>query len=88
MVQWLSLPASAGDMGSIPGPRRFHLPQGNKAHELQLLSPHATTTKAREPYSLWSTTKEATTMRSLCTTIRERPRAAKKTQHNEKLVTF
>ena len=22
-------PASAGDMGSIPGPGRFHIPQGN-----------------------------------------------------------
>ena len=23
-----NLPASAGDMGSIPGPGRFHMPQG------------------------------------------------------------
>ena len=23
VVQWLSLPANAGDMGSIPGPERF-----------------------------------------------------------------
>ena len=22
-------PANAGDMGSIPGPGRFHMPQGN-----------------------------------------------------------
>ena len=24
-----NLPANAGDMGSIPGPRWFHMPQGN-----------------------------------------------------------
>ena len=24
-----NLPASAGDMGSIPGPGRFHMPWGN-----------------------------------------------------------
>ena len=24
-----NLPTSAGDMGSIPGPGRFHMPQGN-----------------------------------------------------------
>ena len=32
-------PANAGDMGLIPGPRRFHRPWGNKAHVLQLLKP-------------------------------------------------
>ena len=26
-----NLPANAGDMGSIPGPERFHMPWGNKA---------------------------------------------------------
>ena len=30
-------PANAGDMGSIPGPGRFHMPRSNGAHELQLL---------------------------------------------------
>ena len=24
-----NLPANAGDMGSIPGPKRFHMSQGN-----------------------------------------------------------
>ena len=32
-------PANAGDMGSIPGLGRFHMPEGNEAHGLQLLSP-------------------------------------------------
>ena len=30
-------PANAGDMGSIPGSGRFHMPQSNQAHVLQLL---------------------------------------------------
>ena len=33
-----NLPANAGDMGSIPGPGRVHMPRGNKAHAPQLLS--------------------------------------------------
>ena len=32
-------PAAAGDTSSIPGPGRFHMPQGNSAHVSQLLSP-------------------------------------------------
>ena len=54
-------PASAGDMGSSPGPGRHHMPWSNKArapqllslcsraHEPQLLSPCATTTEACAP---------------------------------------
>ena len=34
-------PASAGDMGSIPGPGRFHRPLGSQACVLQLLTSHA-----------------------------------------------
>ena len=34
-----TLPANAGDMGSIPGPQRFHMLKGNEAHEPQLLWP-------------------------------------------------
>ena len=30
-------PANAGDTGSIPGPGRFHMLQGNYAHVPQLL---------------------------------------------------
>ena len=32
-----NLPANAGDMGSIPGLGRFHMPQGNQALAPQLL---------------------------------------------------
>ena len=39
----------AGYMGSIPDPGRFHIPQGNKDHEPQLLSPCTATTKACVP---------------------------------------
>ena len=54
-------PASAGDMGSSPGPGRSHMPQSNqvrapqllslrsRAHEPQLLSPRATTTEGCVP---------------------------------------
>ena len=47
-------PANAGDTGSIPGPGRSHMPPQllnlrSRAHEPQLLSPHATTTEARTP---------------------------------------
>ena len=34
-------PANAGDVGSIPGPERFHRPLGSQACVLQLLSSHA-----------------------------------------------
>ena len=54
-------PASEGDMGSSSGLGRSHMPQSNeacapqllslhsRAHEPQLLSPHATTTEAHMP---------------------------------------
>ena len=68
-----NLPASAGDMGSIPGLGRPHMPRSNSAHapqllslcsrvhEPQLLSPCATTTEAHAPQllSLRDTTTEA-----------------------------
>ena len=55
-----SLPASAGDIGSIPDPGKSHMLWGNLPHiqllslcsragEPQLLSPYATTTEARVP---------------------------------------
>ena len=34
-----NLPASAEDMGSVPGPGGFHVPQGSKAQVPQLLKP-------------------------------------------------
>ena len=36
-----NLPVSAGDMASVPGPGRSHMPWGSQAWEPQLLSPHA-----------------------------------------------
>ena len=56
-----NLPANAGDTGSIPVLGRSHMPRSNqvrapqllslrsRAHEPQLLSPHATTTEAHTP---------------------------------------
>ena len=44
-----TLPANAGDTGSITGPERSHMPQSNQAREPQLLSPRATTTEACAP---------------------------------------
>ena len=44
-----NLPASAGDMASIPGPGRFHMQWSNQAREPQPLSPHAAATEAHEP---------------------------------------
>ena len=72
-----NLPANAGDMGLILGPRRFHMPQSNwprvpqllklvhfRAHEPWLLSLCAATTEAHTPQSPCSATREATTERS------------------------
>ena len=36
-----NLPARAGDMGLIPGPGSFRMPQAVKAHAPRLLSPQA-----------------------------------------------
>ena len=47
-----NLPANAEDTGSIPGPRRSHMLQGNRARAPQILNP-------------CSATREATTMRRL-----------------------
>ena len=63
-------PANAGDMGSIPGPGRSHMPQSNKACALQLLSLHS---RAHEPQLL-----------SPLAATRESPHASTKTQHSQK----
>ena len=39
-------PASAWDMGSIPGPGSFHKPQGNVARVAQLLKPACSRARA------------------------------------------
>ena len=79
-----NLPATAGDTGSIPGPGRSHMPQSNyarvpqllslcsRACEPQLLSPHTTTTEAHVPRA-HASQREATAMRSPCTTIKSSP---------------
>ena len=41
-----SLPANAGDVGSVPDPGIFHIPQANKVHVPQLLNPCS---RARTP---------------------------------------
>ena len=49
VAQWISPPASAEDIGLIPGPGKFHMPRSNQTHESQLLSPSAVPTEARAP---------------------------------------
>ena len=67
--------ANARDMGLIPDPERFHMPQSNlacapqplspcsRARERQLLGPSAATAEARAPRAC-ALQREATTMRS------------------------
>ena len=44
-----NLPASAGDLGLIPGPGRSHVPQSNQLHVPQLLSLRAVTAEDQVP---------------------------------------
>ena len=64
-----NLPANAGDAGSIPGPGRFHMPWSNCLYatttEPMLWNPRA---ELQGPYS---STREATTMKSPHTATRE-----------------
>ena len=60
-----NLPANAGYMGSSPGLRRSHMPRSNQTHEPQLLSLRV--------WSLCSATREAVTVRGLCTTMKSGP---------------
>ena len=94
-------PDNAGDVGLIPGPGRSHVPWINyvrvpqllnlcsRARELQLVSPRTTTTEAHVLWGLSTTTREASTTRSPCTTAREWPQleeipAVRQTQHSQK----
>ena len=66
-----NLPTSAGNTGLIPGP-------GGIPRALEQLSLWATSTeahgfRAHKPYSLCSATREATAMRSPCTTMKSSP---------------
>ena len=70
-------PAGAGDMGLIPGPGRFHV-------AVEQLSPWATASEARVPYSLCPSSREATTVGSPgAATLATAPPAAPKTQRNQ-----
>ena len=91
-----NLPANAGGTDSILGLGRFHMPQSSQAHEPQLLSlcsrvqepqllsPRTATTGAHMPYSPFSTTTDATAMRSLRNTTREVPVHSNKDPHSQK----
>ena len=57
-----NLPASARDVGSIPGPGRFHMLWGNKASVLALLK--------LAPQSWGSPARVATAVRSPSTTMK------------------
>ena len=61
-----SPPASAGDMGSIPGLGGSHMPRSNWAREPQLLSLRV--------WSLCSATREAATVQSPRTAMKSGPR--------------
>ena len=62
-----NLPSNVGHMGSISG-WKTEIP-----HVLRQLSPCTTTTEACVPYSLCSTTREASTMRTPLTTLEKSP---------------
>ena len=82
-----SLPANAEDMGSIPGPGGFHMPQGTRACEPLLLSLCAQTTEAHTTRAC-ALQQERPVHRNeeqtLLTPTRESPWVAMKTQHNQK----
>ena len=64
-----NLPANAGDTGSSPCLGRSHMPRSNWAREPQLLSLRV--------WSLCSSTRVATIVRSPCTAMKSGPRLPK-----------
>ena len=85
-------PTNAGDMGSMPGPGRFHTPQGNYCRGPQLPSPQTTTTDAHVPRGARILQQEKPPQgeaqapkpeEPLLTAITESPCAAAKTQHRQ-----
>ena len=78
-----NLSANAGDMGSIPGLGRSHMPQG--------MNPHATAAEGRN-HRIYALQREAAVMRDECTTIQSSPCSSQleeahtemKTQCNQK----
>ena len=80
-----TLPANAGDMGSIPGPGRSHMPRGNQAHGPQL-SPHPRARAQQEEKPHHNQRLGCHNQRvasALCS--RRKPRAATKIQCSQKL---
>ena len=70
-----NLPANAGNKGSITGLGRSHLSQGSLTCGPQLLSPCSRTQEPQllKSESQSSSTREATTTRSLCTQLENNP---------------
>ena len=86
-------PANAGGTGSIPGPGRSHMPQGNQASALPLLSQPSRACKLQilslcAETKTYSATRDATAMRSPRAGIKSNPhspqleKVATKTQCN------
>ena len=90
-----NLPNNAGDMGLISDSGRFHMLQSNEvrapqllslcpgAQEPQLLSPRAATTEALGPRAYAPPTREATSVRDLCTADLPLLSAARESPHTE-----
>ena len=75
LLWWYSvknLPANAGNMGSIPGPERFHTPRNNRAHEPQLLKP-----RCLEPILCNKTSATLSPQLEKAHALQRRPSAAK-----------
>ena len=86
-----NLPAKEGDMGSIPGLRRFHMPRRNKARVPQLLSPHSRAHKLQllkaaylEPVLGNKRSHHVEEPAHWLSATRESLHAATKTQHDQK----
>ena len=86
-----NLHASTGDMGSIPGLRRFHMPWSNQACEPQQTTPHAPSTVAYTPRAHAPQQEKPPQWRPHTTreqppldTTGESPRTAMKSQHGQK----
>ena len=92
-------PANAGDTSLSPGLGRSHMPRSNKpmrhSYWACALEPTSHNHWSPRTYSPCFTTREATAMRSLCTTTKNSPRSpqleesphatVKKTQRSQKL---
>ena len=79
-----SLPASAGDVGSIPDPGIFHIPQGNKVHVPQLLNPCSRAcTPQEEKHLQWEAHAPHLESSPRSSQLEKSPHAATKTQSSQ-----